>query len=139
MLYILVSDHSYESDTDFVNNQQLIINVIDYIYMHYDEDLSLERLSLEFSMSRELFARLSKASIGSTFLEYLTDYRIYQAFQEIMKTNQTIESISRKHGYPSSKALITQFKSRYHQTPAQFRRKYKISMFDHNDNTIIPQ
>lgn len=139
MLYLLASDHSTESDTDFVKNQHFIINVIDYIHMHYDEDLSLERLSLEFSMSREHFARLFKGSIGSTFLEYLTDYRIYQAFPEIVETNNTIESISRKHGFSSSKSLITQFKSRYHQTLAQFRKNYKISIFDHNDNTIEPQ
>lgn len=90
-------------------------------------------------MSREHFASLFKASIGSTFLEYLTDYRIYQAFPGIVKTNHTIELISRKCGFSSSKALITQFKSRYHQTPAHFRKKYKISIFDHNDNTKGPQ
>lgn len=139
LVFDLLKEHVMKKEKGMMESQEFIIGAIDYIHVNYEKPLTLEQISKDFGMSREHFARLFKASIGSTFLQYLTDYRIYRAFPEIVHSDLTIESIGRKHGFPNTKALISQFDARYGKTPAKYRKDHKISIIDHNDDFLKQQ
>ncbi|MGY3777985.1 AraC family transcriptional regulator [Isobaculum melis] len=138
ILYLLCQYHQVENhlpaSRKYLRSQQLNKQILEYIHVHYMENLTLERLAKTFNFSREHFSRLFKETFGKTFLVYLNDYRLYCAFPEIVNSRKTIEAISIAHGFPSSKALIKQFKEVYHETPMQFRKNRKVSILDHNDD-----
>lgn len=138
LFHILCTHHLVDSEEEIniAISNQLNQEILDYIHAHYNEKLSLEDVSSHFNFSREHFSRLFKDNFGRTFLTYLTDYRLYRAFPEIIKGNNTLELISQRHGFPSSKALIRHFKQVYHDTPIQYRKKYNIRIMDHNDQLM---
>lgn len=59
-------------------------------------------------------------------MAYLTDYRLFQAFPDIISTDKTIEEISLDHGFPNSKSFIYQFKQRYNMTPNALEKIVKL-------------
>lgn len=136
ILYVLSRYHQVaESDQmtrKFRRSQELTKQILAYIHEHYMENLTLDRMASTFNFSREHFSRLFKDTFGKTFLAYVNDYRLYCAFPEIVNTRKTIEAISIAHGFPSSKALIKQFKDVYHETPIRYRKNREVTILDHN-------
>ncbi|WP_099224411.1 AraC family transcriptional regulator [Listeria costaricensis] len=135
IFHLLCCYHLEEKSREKMNahsSDQLDKEILDYIHCHYAEKLSLDDLADHFNFSKEYFARIFKEKFGYTFLNYLTDYRLYRAFPEIIKGNKTIEWISQQHGFPSSKALIRHFKKVYSDTPIQYRKKNDVQIMDHN-------
>lgn len=129
LFYLLSTQHLLEDDHFQLpshSSKKLNQEILDYVHQNYTEKMSLEEIANQFSFSREHFSRMFKTIFGQSFLNYLNEYRLYQAFPEIMSGEQTIEMISQKHGFPSTKALIKQFKKIYQDTPVQFRKKHAI-------------
>lgn len=137
ILYLLCQYHRIEETGPAIKkyrrSQELNKLILEYIHEHYRENLTLDRLAKTVNFSREHFSRLFKETFGKTFLTYLNDYRLYCAFPEIVNSHKTIEAISIAHGFPSSKALIKQFKAAYHETPMHYRKNRSVSILDHND------
>ena len=137
LLYLLSVYHLKEGKQEqlaIYSNNQLNQDILSFIHEHYDQKLSLTDVAHHFNFSKEHFARSFKENFSRTFLSYLTDYRLYRAFPDIMKGTKTIEIISQEHGFPSSKALIRHFKSTYHETPVQYRKNHEVIILDHNDS-----
>lgn len=129
LFYLLSTKHLLEPESYQLSSstsKQLNQDILDYIHQNYAEKLSLETIADHFNFSREHFSRMFKTIFGQSFLNYLNEYRLYQAFAEIMEGEQTIEWIGQKHGFSSTKALIKQFKKVYEDTPVQFRKKHAI-------------
>lgn len=129
LFYLLSTQHLLEEDHSQLpshSSKKLNQEILDYVHQNYTEKISLEEIADQFSFSREHFSRMFKTIYGQSFLNYLNEYRLYQAFPEIMAGEQTIEMISQKHGFPSTKALIKQFKKIYQETPVQFRKKHAM-------------
>lgn len=138
LMYYLLKYHSVEQKKVLTNQTEDYLemshkDLLEYIHGNYEKPLTLDYVSTKFFMSREHFSRTFKEIIGQTFLEYLIDYRIHKAFSDIVGTNETMEEISVKHGFPSSKGMITQFKKRYGETPNEYRKKSKTSIVDHGN------
>lgn len=126
------SEEAEPTSQKYRRSQALNKHILEYIHKHYMDNLTLEQMAKTFSFSREHFSRLFKETFGKTFLNYLNDYRLYCAFPDIVNSRKTIETISMLHGFPSSKALIKQFKETYHETPIQYRKNRVVTILDHN-------
>ena len=136
IFHLLCLHHLKENNEEQLSvksSSQLDKDILEFIHTHYDDRLTLDDLAEAFNFSKEHFARIFKEKFGCTFLSYLTDYRLYRAFPEIIEGNKTIELISQEHGFPSSKALIRHFKKVYQETPVQYRKKNDVQIMDHND------
>lgn len=110
--------------------QKLHKDILSYIHAHYAEKLTLEILATNFHFSREHFSRIFSETFGKSFLSYLNEYRLYCAFPDIVNSRKTIEMISVMHGFPSSRALIKQFRDTYHETPMQYRKNRSVSIIE---------
>lgn len=119
--YCLAKDKSMKKSARY---QEEIKEILSYLHDHYQEDLSLKNMSEHFSMSQEHFSRKFHQYVGKTFRDYLTDYRLIQAYEDIIHTDLTIQDISQKHGFLNVKSLIHAFSSFYHETPLQYRKRH---------------
>lgn len=106
-----------------VKNQEQIKEVLNYLHDHYQEELTLTSMADYFHMSHEHFSRQFHHYIGKTFRDYLSSYRLYKAYDDIITTDMTIQSIARKHGFLNVKSFIKVFYDTYHETPLQYRKK----------------
>lgn len=94
---------------------------IDYIRDHYGEDMNLELLASLCGLSISHFIRSFHKYVGCTPHEYLLSYRLRQAKQMLLSTNESIEAISIKCGFNSASHFARAFRKKEGNTPTQFR------------------
>jgi|SRR5690625_2373863 len=111
----------YQSaELDQVSRMQDIISYVDNYYM---EDLSLEKLSNLFFLSREHISRKFKQVTGMPMSKYVTNLRIEQASCWLRETDETIYSISLMLGYQNEKFFSKLFKKVTGFTPNEYRNE----------------
>lgn len=138
ILAILMDKHQIKFDAESKDHEK-IREVLEYIHANYNHDLTQHEVAEEYHVSREHFSRQFKKKIGITFTDYLINYRIYRAFTDIVMTNDAIQDVALRHGFPNTKSFITHFKRKYKMTPNAYRRSHKPSIIDHNEYENINQ
>lgn len=95
--------------------------VIDYIYDHADEDLSLDRLADVAAMSRFHWHRVFRAMTGETCAQAVRRIRLRRAGFMLITTAQSIDEIARACGLGGRSAFTRAFTEAYGISPAKFR------------------
>ncbi len=95
--------------------------VLQSIHGQPDKPWSVASLAREASMSRSTFAARFRGLVGTTPLEYLTEYRIQCARDMLQNTSLGIKQVAKCAGYKSPSAFSSAFKRRTGIAPADFR------------------
>lgn len=96
-------------------------DIVTYVNEHYMEDLSLDKLSLRFFLSREHISRKFKQKVGMTLTSYVIHLRIKQAKRWLIETDEKMYSIALKLGYQDEIYFSKLFKKTVGMTPGEFR------------------
>ena len=94
-----------------------------YIEQNYMRDLSVPEMAERFRYAEPYFCRLFKQYFGSSFVSWLTDYRIKKAKLMLSETDMTISEIGKETGYPDSNYFTKVFRRKTGLTPSEYRRK----------------
>ncbi|MFC0472610.1 response regulator [Halalkalibacter kiskunsagensis] len=108
-----------------VDDAMRMHDIVAYVDKYYREELSLEKLSNRFFMSREHISRKFKQEKGVTLSEYVTQLRIEQAKQWLIQTDEKMYSISIKLGYQDGNFFSKLFKKMVGMTPIEYRNHGK--------------
>lgn len=99
-------------------------NCIKYLWQHYGEPLSLNDMAQRVHMSPSYFSSLFKKRVGSGFVDYLTEIRLENAAEALLKHRETtVNAIAEACGYTDARYFVRQFQKRYGMTPTMYRRK----------------
>jgi len=99
---------------------QLVRSAANYISHNYGQDLSLEALSTEFSLSKSYFSRLFKKVTGVGVNEYINVVRITAAEKLLQNTSMSITQIASACGYNDSNYFSSVFKKMKGITPKKY-------------------
>lgn len=83
---------------------------------------SVETLGREFGMSRSRFAKRFQDVVGQAPLEYLTQWRMYRAAEQLAASKVILPELAASVGYRSEVSFSKAFKRWAGQSPAQYRR-----------------
>lgn len=100
-------------------------DIVSYVEMYYMEELSLEKLSSRFFLSREHISRKFKQEIGMTLSKYIMNLRIDQAKFWLSEADESIYSISLMLGYQDENYFSKLFKKVVGMTPFEYRNGEK--------------
>ena len=101
---------------------QLIARIQEYITKnYYDANLSLKKISEEFSISESYFSYLFKTETGRNFSEYLEELRMSQAMILIRETDTPLSELYSHLGYNNPNSFRRAFKKVYGDSPKAFR------------------
>lgn len=107
-------------------NHLIIENTLTYIKDNLTEDLSLEQIAKQMSLSPIYFHALFKASVGKTLRDYVEEQRIKKAINLLQTTDYSLTKIAFECGFSSQSYFCYVFKRRMKQTP----RKYIQEIYD---------
>ena len=124
-LYILFSELLNENDPLVLQEKNHVNKTIEYLQMHYQEELHINDLAKHLLLDRTYLYRLFKKQIGLSIKEYLINLRIEKAKDLIINTNQSLHSISVLVGYASYLSFSNTFKEKVKMTPNVFRKTHK--------------
>lgn len=112
------------SDAERVYNTravQTVIPVLIHINNNYAENLTLESVSAEIGFDHSYFCRIFKKATGATFTEYLNFVRICKAEKLLLKTQDSVLSISEAVGFSSLSYFNRTFKKYRNCSPRVYR------------------
>ncbi|WP_239738237.1 AraC family transcriptional regulator [Mammaliicoccus sp. H-M32] len=114
----------------------LIYKVKQYIDQHYHERLSLNNVASQFYISPEHLSREFSKQMGTTFIQYLKETRLFQATYALLFSQFKVEQIANSHGFSSYHNFNRQFKEQFHVTPNQYRLQYKKHKINKENENI---
>ena len=95
-------------------------NLCSYIEEHIEEDLSLERLSKEFFVSKYHVAHIFKENLGLSIHQYITKKRLALCRQAILG-DMNITEAYQTFGFGDYSSFFRAFKREYGVSPREFR------------------
>lgn len=107
-----------------INPQEnLALQVYDYIESHYDQPFALDKIATHFSYSKPYIIQAVKKAYGHTPQQIHRQIRLENAERMLVESPYGIEEISDRLGYSSASYFIKQFKASYALTPFEYRQK----------------
>jgi len=105
-----------------------------YIYKHIDTDINIDDLAKEFKLSKFHLHKVFKEQMQANIYETIKSIRLQKASSLLLSNkNSTITQISSMCGYASQTSFIRAFKTRFFQTPNEWRK----GGYKHYVNEII--
>jgi two-component system response regulator YesN len=95
-----------------------------YIARHYgDQNLSVQKVAESLAISASYLSKLIKRHLDTSFVDYLTDFRLARAKELLATTDLMTYEIAEATGYPDAHYFSSIFKKRFGITPSEFREE----------------
>jgi AraC family transcriptional regulator len=101
--------------------ERQLLQVLEYINEHLDQDIKLADLAALLDMSQFHFSHVFKQAIGTSPYQYLIEQRIERAKQLLKKSDRSIMDIAFLCGFNSHSHLSKQFRQVTGMTPKTYR------------------
>ncbi|WP_312104710.1 response regulator [Lachnoclostridium sp.] len=105
-------------------NDNLIVNVINYIEENYASPLTIDSLSEIVYLSPNYLRAIFKEKTGTTIHEYLTNYRMEKAIELLKKKKHKVKEISKMVGYDSESYFCATFYKMFQTTPNEYKKRH---------------
>lgn len=100
--------------------------LLHYMQMHLNQNLTLEKVSRGMYLSRTQFVRRMRQETGKSFVKFLTDYRIGEAKVLLQDSDWTVSAIASFLGFGSSTYFQAVFRRLTGKTPSEYRKTGKM-------------
>ncbi len=99
----------------------LVDSVAAYLHTHYDEQISLEKLSAHFATNRTTLTTRFRSRFNDSVMSYLLTVRIRTACNLLRNTELSIAEIAERCGFGSTIRFWRAFKKKFDMTPGEYR------------------
>lgn len=97
--------------------------VLTYIKENYRCPITIEEIAGKVFYSRSYFMKFFKDATGKGFIEYLNDYRLAAAAEQLRTSDSNIIDIASSVGFDNLSYFNRSFKQRYGVAPGEYRKK----------------
>lgn len=118
-----MDDDLQEDDGGLEKNKDIINNVLEYINLNYNNDISLDKACRHAMLSKSYFSYLFKVNTGKTFTEYLNDIRIRKSMELIEAHKSSINLICYEAGFKNICHFNRMFKKTVGLSPTLYRKQ----------------
>ena len=108
-----------------IREENLYQNLIYYIEQNLEEDLSLEKLSSAFFVSRYYIAHIFKEQAGISVHQYILKKRM-QACREAILGGENISKVYERYGFQDYSSFYRAFRKEYGMSPKEYREEQKV-------------
>lgn len=98
--------------------------ILKFLENHYMEKITIEQIAKEVNLSPSYFMKYFKNTMGTSFIDYLNEYRLTMASRLLMTSDSSILNIAAEVGFDNLSYFNRSFKKRFKQTPREYRRQY---------------
>ncbi len=97
--------------------------MMNYVHEHFRDKIYLEEISASAGISPRECSRCFKRQIGLTPMDYLNQYRVRMAADELKMTAKPVSVIGEECGFSSDSYFGKMFRQYLNCTPREYRRK----------------
>ncbi|HAC21760.1 MAG TPA: hypothetical protein DCF91_06635 [Porphyromonadaceae bacterium] len=121
----LVTNPEQEQPLQKGNYHTPIERAFNYIYDHFEHDITLEQIAKYANQNPSALCRTFKKACGYTLFQYINRVRIEKACQLLHTTDLPIAEVALNVGFNSFSHFSVQFQRVTNQTPTQYREIVK--------------
>lgn len=107
---------------DSNREDQVVSAAIDYVQKHYQEKLKLQDIAKHLHVNSAYLGQRFKKHYGSSFNEFLHEYRIEEARKLLRRTDMCISDIASHVGYSDADLFAAKFKGLNGVTPSVYKK-----------------
>ncbi|MBO0474805.1 hypothetical protein IGL98_002426 [Enterococcus sp. DIV0840] len=111
------------STIKYKENLEQLDRIFTYVENYYEESITLEEIAKYSGFSSYYFTRFFKANTGTTFMSFLTEYRINQAKFILANEKVPMIEVAEKSGFASVKTFHHVFKEQVGVSPLKYQKK----------------
>ncbi|MFF5907122.1 helix-turn-helix domain-containing protein [Staphylococcus cohnii] len=104
-------------------SSHLVRQVLDYMELHYSEDISLEQLENKVFVSRHKITQQFTKLVGYPPYRYLLNLRLRNA-QRLLKKGENPQQVATNCGFTDYSNFYRRFKTSYGCSPREFLQQY---------------
>lgn len=104
------------------NKSRSFSDIVAYIELNYNEELTLQDIADTFLISREYISRKFKQDYAISFTDYVTSFRLNKAKSLLQNRNLKLNQIAEMIGIPNVKYFSKVFKKHEGMTPNEYRK-----------------
>ena len=97
------------------------MKLVNYINMHYTENISMDKLESIAHYSRSHTYKLFMRHLGCSPKEYVNSLRLRKSCELLLETKLSAKEVGEKVGYNSYVGFIKAFKKKYNILPSDYR------------------
>ncbi len=105
------------------NSSKLTKDVIAYIQLHLDEELSLSRLASHFKKNPSVLSKNFSKEVGQTLTQFIHQTRMQEAVRLFNTTNLTVSEVAVMVGYPDFSYFSKVFSKNVGCSPREYRQQ----------------
>lgn len=106
---------------DTYTNDHVVNQVIQYISLHFAEDITCESIARRMYLNKYYLGRLFKDAVGISLWNYIINRRLLN-FNNLVRQNHPIEEACRQSGFRNYSNFYRLYKSRMGISPQEFKR-----------------
>ncbi len=118
-LYIELSDGVQQKGESWIER------ILEYINLHFYEELTREQMAEKAQVSPEHFSRTFLKHTGYPFIKYLTLLRVRESQKKLLNDMPKLDNLARDVGYHEGTYLSRKFKQLVGISPTVYRQKTK--------------
>ncbi len=104
---------------------ELVERISHVIKERYAEQISLTELADQVGLSAPYLSKFFSKNFGMSYLAYLSGIRLIHAERDLIETDDTIEEISAKNGFPNSSSFVRAFRAEHGMLPSIYRKRHR--------------
>lgn len=101
---------------------QIVAAAIEYVRGHYQEKLKLQDIAKHLHVNSAYLGQRFKKYYGSSFNDYLHEFRIEEAKKLLRRTDMGISDIASRVGYSDADVFAAKFKALNGVTPSVYKK-----------------
>ncbi len=98
--------------------------ILKFVENNYMEKITIEDVAKEVNLSQSHFMKYFKNTMGTSFIDYLNEYRLTMASRLLISSDSSILDIAAEVGFDNLSYFNRSFKKRFQQTPREYRKRY---------------
>ena len=102
--------------------EERVSSFLQYIALHYGEDISLDTLAASANVSKSECLRCFQTVLHTTPYRYLTEYRLSKAAELLRQTSEPITAIAGKVGFSHISHFGKCFREKTGLSPSEYRK-----------------
>jgi len=110
-----------DDESQFVFNP-FIGEVIDYINLHFKEDIDISSVAENFNIDKSYLSHLFKKHVGISLWTY-TIYRRIQTFNRIITEMDSVEDACYEAGFKNYSNFFRLYKKHMNMTPSEYKKE----------------
>ncbi len=114
-----------ESQERIASRKIRIQRILSFIEEHFQDDLSVEAMCVQFQMEPSYFCRTFKKAIGMNFKTYLNTIRVLNATRRLEISDASITDIALDCGFGSVRTFNRVYRELQGRSPSEVRRGKK--------------